>query len=124
MRYIALVIITMFILQSCTTPIKMVEVLNRPEPKTPLNIDLPAPLKLKEVEWIIINENNAEEVWNKLKEDPKQDVVLFALDQEGYETISTNFADIRIAIAEHRNIIIAYKDYYEPNPHLEDEEDK
>ena len=73
---------------------------------------------------IIINENNAEEVWNKLKEDPKQDVVLFALDQEGYETISTNFADIRIAIAEHRNIIIAYKDYYEPNPHLEDEEDK
>jgi hypothetical protein len=39
--------------------------------------------------------------------------VLFALDQEGYETISTNFADIRIAIAEHRNIIVAYKDYYE-----------
>ena len=103
----------MFILQSCTTPIKMIEVLNRPEPKTSLNIDLPAPLKLKEVEWIIINENNAEEVWNKLKEDPKQDVVLFALDQEGYETISTNFADIRIAIAEHRNIIVAYKDYYE-----------
>ena len=103
----------MFVLQGCAAGIKTLEILSRPAPKTPLNIDLPAPLKLKEVEWIIINENNAEEVWNKLKEDPKQDVGLFALDQEGYETISTNFADIRIAIAEHRNIIIAYKDYYE-----------
>ena len=118
---ILVILLGAFLLSSCTTAIKSIEVLNRPEPKTPLNIELPAPLKLTDIEWIIITEENAEEVWTKLKENPKEEVVLFALDQEGYEIISKNFAQIRTSIAEHRNIIIAYKDYYE-NPHKDEEE--
>ena len=102
------------LLLSCTTAVKTIEVLNRPEPKTPINIDLPEPLKLKDVEWIIITPENAEEVWAKLAENPKGEVVLFALNQDGYELLAKNFAEIRTAIAEHRNVIIAYKDYYEP----------
>ena len=111
---ILVILLGAFLLSSCTTAVKTIEVLNRPEPKTPINIDLPEPLKLKDVEWIIITPENAEEVWAKLGEQPKGEVVLFALNQDGYELLAKNFAEIRTAIAEHRNVIIAYKDYYEP----------
>ena len=108
------ILIVAFVLSGCTTAVKTIEVLNRPEPKTPINIDLPGPLNLQPVEWIIITPENAEEVWAKLKENPKGEVVLFALNQDGYELVAKNYAQIRTALAEHRNIIIAYKDYYEP----------
>ena len=111
---ILVILLGAFLLSSCTTAVKTIEVLNRPEPKTPINIDLPEPLKLKDVEWIIITPENAEEVWAKLAENPKGEIVLFALNQDGYELLAKNFAEIRTAIAEHRNVIIAYKDYYEP----------
>ena len=108
------IVLVAFIMSGCTTAVKTIEVLNRPEPKTPINIDLPEPLSLQPVEWIIITPENAEEVWAKLSENPKGEVVLFALDQDGYELVAKNFAQIRTALAEHRNVIIAYKDYYEP----------
>ena len=108
------IVLVAFIMSGCTTAVKTIEVLNRPEPKTPIGIDLPEPLSLQPVEWIIITPENAEEVWAKLSEDPKGEVVLFALDQDGYELVAKNFAQIRTALAEHRNVIIAYKDYYEP----------
>ncbi|MEC7568237.1 MAG: hypothetical protein VYA01_04420 [Bacteroidota bacterium] len=93
---------------------KTIEVLNRPEPKTPLNLDMPDTLSLEPLEWIIITPDNAEEVWAKLGEDPKGEVVLFALNETGYELLAKNYASIRTALAEHRNVIIAYRDYYEP----------
>ena len=113
MKIIA-VLLGIWLLQGCTTAVKTIEVLNRPEPKTPIGIELPEPLSLDPVEWIIITPENAEEVWAKLSENPKGEVVLFALDQDGYELVAKNFAQIRTALAEHRNVIIAYKDYYEP----------
>jgi len=108
------IVLVAFVMSGCTTAVKTIEVLNRPEPKTPIDIDLPEPLSLQPVEWIIITPENAEEVWAKLSENPKGEVVLFALDQNGYELVAKNFAQIRTALAEHRNVIIAYKDYYEP----------
>ena len=111
---ILLVLIGLCFLQGCTTAIKTIEVLNRPEPKTPLNLDMPETLSLAPIEWIIITPENAEEVWAKLAEDPKGEVVLFALNEKGYEELAKNYASIRTALAEHRNVIIAYRDYYEP----------
>ena len=39
---------------------------------------------------------------------------MFALTDNGYEKLALNFADIRNKIAEQRQIILSYKDYYEP----------
>ena len=111
---ILLVLLGLCFLQGCTTAVKTIEVLNRPEPKTPLNLDMPDTLSLEPLEWIIITPDNAEEVWAKLAEDPKGEVVLFALNEKGYEELAKNYASIRTALAEHRNVIIAYRDYYEP----------
>ena len=74
MKIIAL-LLGLYLLSGCTTAVKTIEVLNRPEPKTPINIELPEPLKLDEVEWIIITPENAEEVWAKLAENPKGEIV-------------------------------------------------
>ena len=65
------IVLVAFIMSGCTTAVKTIEVLNRPEPKTPIGIDLPEPLSLQPVEWIIITPENAEEVWAKLSENPK-----------------------------------------------------
>ena len=111
---ILLVLLGLCFLQGCTTAVKTIEVLNRPEPKTPLNLDMPETLSLAPLEWTIITPENAEEVWAKLAEDPKGEVVLFALNEKGYEELAKNYASIRTALAEHRNVIIAYRDYYEP----------
>ena len=83
-------------------------------PSIPLGLDMPDTLSLEPLEWIIITPDNAEEVWAKLGEDPKGEVVLFALNEKGYEELAKNYASIRTALAEHRNVIIAYRDYYEP----------
>ena len=87
---ILLVLLGLCFLQGCTTAVKTIEVLNRPEPKTPLNLDMPETLSLEPLEWIIITPDNAEEVWAKLGEDPKGEVVLFALNETGYELLAKN----------------------------------
>ena len=97
---IILVLIGLCFLQGCTTAVKTIEVLNRPEPKTPLGLDMPETLSLAPIEWIIITPENAEEVWAKLAEDPKGEVVLFALNEKGYEELAKNYDDLTKNIIE------------------------
>ena len=52
------------------------------------------------------------EVFKKIKADGGE-YSLFALTDKGYEKLSLNFADIRNKLAEQRQIILSYKDYYE-----------
>ena len=72
----------------------------------------PQPLELQDVEWIIITKDNAEEVFEKVKSSGG-DYALFAVTDEGYEKLSLNLADIRNKLAEQRQIILSYKEYYE-----------
>ena len=81
--------------------------------RTPLNLKEPAPFKGRELGWIIITPENAEEVWKKLKES-NTDVVLFAITDDGYEQLALTMAELRNVIAQQRAIIIKYKEYYEP----------
>jgi hypothetical protein len=81
--------------------------------RTRLNLADPAPLKGRELSWIIITPENAEEVWKKLKES-NTDVVLFAVTDDGYEQLALTMAELRNFIAQQRAIIVKYKEYYEP----------
>ena len=38
---------------------------------------------------------------------------MFAITDEGYKKLSTNFADIRNKLYEQNQIILSYKEYYE-----------
>lgn len=99
--------------------VKPIEIQTKAVERTPLNLPDPAPLKAKEVEWVIITPENQQEVFKKLKE-KNVDVVLFAITDEGYEALSLSMAEIRNYIAQQRAIIIKYKEYYEPKKEKEE----
>ena len=81
--------------------------------RTPLNLRDPSPFKSRDLEWIIITPENAEATWKKLQEG-NTDVVLFALTDDGYETLALTMAELRNIIAQQRAIIVKYREYYEP----------
>lgn len=73
----------------------------------------PDPLSLRPLEWVIITRDNADEVFAKLEAN-KDSVVLFGLTSDGYQQLSMTIAEMRSFIATQRQIIIKYRDYYEP----------
>ena len=104
--------LTLLLLSSCAGAVKEISSYKIEKKREPLNIGDPLPLELQDVDWIIITKDNAEEVFKKIKEDGGE-YSLFALTDKGYEKLALNFADIRNKLAEQRQIILSYKEYYE-----------
>lgn len=94
---------------------KPITVISRPVERTPLGIKAPDPLKIKPVEWIIVTPANAEQVFKNL-ESKGQDVVLFALTDDGYQHLAVTMGELRNFINTQRNVIVKYKEYYEAPP--------
>jgi hypothetical protein len=92
---------------------KPIEITTKAAEKTPLDLADPDPLKLKPVEWVLVTPGNQEEVFKKLEE-KGADPVIFALTADGYQSLAVTIAELRNLINTQRNIIIKYKDYYEP----------
>lgn len=65
----------------------------------------------RQVEWIIITENNYKQVFERLKNENK-DIVLFGVTAEGYENLALNISDLRAHIEQKNAIILAYRKYY------------
>jgi hypothetical protein len=93
--------------------VKPVEIQTKAVERTRLDIPMPNPVTAKPIEWIIITPENAEQVWAKLKE-ANADIVLLGLTDNGYEQLAVTIAELRNMIASQRQIIIKYKEYYEP----------
>lgn len=81
--------------------------------RTPLNLSDPPPLKPATPTWILITPANAERIWKDLQS-RKTDLVLFALTDDGYEELSVSIAELRNFIAQQRQILMKYREYYEP----------
>ena len=105
-----MLILTTF-LTSCST-IQPLEVFKTEVERRPLNLPLPAPAELEQVRWIIINRENAEEVFLDL-ESKNIDPVIIGLTDEDYENFRKNYAQIRAYMIKQNKIIDAYKEYYE-----------
>lgn len=122
---ILLILLTLPLISGCSAlswfkrdEVKPIEIQKKQVERTPLNIVDPTPLKGREIKWVIITPQNAEEVWKKLKEQ-NSDLVLFALTDDGYEALAITMAELRNFIAQQRTIILQYKDYYEPKKQLQ-----
>lgn len=89
-----------------------VEVKTTAVERTKLNLPDPTPLSGRDVRWVVITPENADKVWNNLKE-KGVDLVLFGLTDEGYEQLSLSMAEIRNFMSQQRVIILKYKEYYE-----------
>ena len=100
-------------LTSCGSSVKEIQVSTVEVSKIPLGIPNLDPLQLQGVEWIIITKDNAMEIFEEIKSKGGE-YSLFALTDTGYEKLALNFTDIRNRLAEQRQILLSYKEYYEP----------
>ena len=105
--------LTAILLSNCAAGVKVIDTYTIEKKREPLALADPKPLDLQDIDWIIITKDNADEVFEKIKNEKNGDYALFALTDNGYEKLALNFADIRNKIAEQRQIILSYKDYYE-----------
>ena len=112
MKNILLLGLLAVFLSSCSESVQEIQVTTVEVSKTPLNLPNPDPLKLQDVEWIIITKDNAMEIFEKLKA-AGGEYALFAVEDTGYEKIQVNYTDIRNKLAEQKQLSLAYKEYYE-----------
>lgn len=112
MKHLLLAVIAVALLAGCSTPVRQIEISAKPIDKPELVLPPIEQLRLKDVEWVVINQENAEEVFAQLLED-KKDPVLIGLTDDGYEILSLNYSDIMSHIQQQNAIIKAYRNYYE-----------
>jgi hypothetical protein len=117
MKSIIAVIITACMLQGCALlgwkALEGIEIKKKAVDRTSLNLVDPQPLKPTAPQWRVITPENQAHVFAELKS-KNIDQVLFALTDDGYEELAIDIAQIRALIAQQRNIIIKYREYYEP----------
>ena len=101
------------ILPKWGSDVKPIEVKTVAVEKTRLNLKDPPPLEARDVQWIVITPENTETVFQKLR-DENIDVVLIGLTDVGYGQLSLPMAEIKNYIAQQKAIIVKYKEYYEP----------
>ena len=110
---ILLPLLAFFLVGCSSTPeVKQIAITSTAIEKLPLKLVNPTPLELQEVEWIIVTEENIEEVWQLLR-DKNEGVALFALRHGDYERLALNIKDIRATIGEYVVVLQQYKEYYE-----------
>ena len=98
-------------LSACGSSVKKLDILTTPVEKAPLQLPSVTKLNLESIEWILVTENNIEEVFKEL-EKKKYDPVVFGVSDAGYESISLNLAKIKQLVEQQKAVIIAYQLYY------------
>lgn len=79
-------------------------------------------VNMRRIEWIVINENNIDEVKARLESEGKA-FAFYALTGDGYGALGLNFSDIRALVQQQQQIIVAYENYYKAaNKALDDAE--
>jgi len=91
---------------------QVIEVSSTPVEKPQLSLPNADELNLRDVEWVILTQENFEEQVSKIVESGRP-VAFFALTDKGYESLGLNLSDLRAYIQQQQSIIAAYKNYYE-----------
>ena len=98
-------------LTNCSS-VKKLSIFKQEVPRAELNLDKPTALQLEQIKWIIITSENADEVFEKMKEQGI-DPVLFGLNDKDFQLIAKNFAQIRNQLKITNDLLDKYKEYYE-----------
>jgi hypothetical protein len=109
---LVLLILTTFLISGCST-VQKLDVFSTEVERVPLKLESPVTPEMEEIKWVIITSENAEQVFAKLQEQGS-DPVLFGLTDDGYETLSKNFAQIRAYMIQQSTVLDQYREYYEP----------
>jgi len=115
--------LVLLLLTSCASVPPSITVSTKPIEKPSLIVPPVDTVIMKEVKWIIVTEDNLEEVIADLKASG-QPLAIFGLSGQGYENLSTNFSAIRALVQQQQTIIAAYKQYYEKSSEALDSANK
>ena len=115
----ALLVLLIFMLTGCAIGERKIKIFSVEEPRQKLEHPMPTPLELEKLQWIIINSENADEVFAKLKEQ-NIDPVLFGLTDDDYEILAVNFAQIRAYMIKQKLTLDQYRKYYESEETIAD----
>lgn len=107
-----MLILTTFLLTSCSTTPKSVTYTPKPVERPELILPETKTLNMRNVDFIVMTRENVEEEFAKLEKDGKA-IVIFGLDAEDYEKLSFNIADILELLDQQQSVIVAYREYYE-----------
>lgn len=103
--------------------VEPVVIKSEPIDKPDLNLPPVDRLKLRDVQWTVINENNVDAVIEQLRSRDGAFAV-YALTGEGYGNLGLNFSDIRALVQQQQAIILAYENYYKSAEAAIDEHNK
>lgn len=96
---------------SLTEAVRPIEVSAKPIERPQLTLPPVDELNMRNIEWVIINEENIDQKLEELTA-TGQPLALFVLTGEGYENLALNFSDIRALVQQQKEIIAAYENYY------------
>lgn len=91
---------------------RQIEVSSKPIEKPTLTLPPVDEVNMRPVTWIVINEENLDEVQQKLDSEGKA-FALYAITGDGYANLGQNFSDIRALVQQQQAIIAAYEGYYQ-----------
>lgn len=99
------------LLTACSSIPNPIEVSTKPVDKPQLVLPPVDEVRMRPVDWVVINEENMEEKLAELTANG-QPLAMFVLTGEGYENLGLNFSDIRALVQQQQAIILAYERYY------------
>ena len=99
-------------LAACSTQPQQIEISSKPIEKPTLSLPPVDELNMRNVEWIVINQDNIDVVMQRLQSEGKP-FALYSLTGDGYGNLGLNFSDIRALVQQQQAIIAAYEGYYE-----------
>lgn len=70
---------------------------------------LPQEIRLEDVRWFILTEENLEEKWEEIKRFQGGDVVVFGMTPMAYENMAYNLQELRRYIRQQKEIILYYR---------------
>jgi len=107
-----LILLTLTIsLSACSRTPRELEYSSQPITRPNLILPESDALTLSKIDWIIITPENSEEEFDKIKASGKP-VVVYALNNSGYEALALDMAKILKKLSEQKAIIVAYEEYY------------
>lgn len=89
-------------------PAKIVTETEYVTPPKPI-VPTPDVLDLRDVEFVVVTEENIDEIFAKMKGDK----VFFALTSDNYNKIALNLSDLRAYISQQKSIILLYENVWD-----------
>ena len=105
-------IVILMTLTACSSSIREIMTVKTEVKKPSLNLPNPDPLVMKEVKWVVITRDNAEQIFAEL-ESKGEPIAMFGMTTVGYENLTLNMQDIKAYLLEQKQILLQYREYYE-----------